>query len=270
VYWFWRDRKGLIGNPLSLATNFLFLYGALTWLAARLLGVPWGLSHHTLHPALLVGTLVIQIIQTAVRTGCALRLYGAFFALGVPLRGVCANWINSAASFRAIYRYFRARILHEPLVWLKTEHAYPSRTALVEHKRKLGEILTGSDYVTELDVRNALATLPPGIRLGEYLVKLGKITENELYEALSLQQSLPAGRIEAFAIGRNVARALPRHVIRTWQVLPFRISAGNLFLASPEIPSDELSRTLRGFTRLSLRFHLVTPQNFEELTRQLL
>jgi bacteriophage N4 adsorption protein B len=270
VYWFWRDRKGLIGNPLSLATNLLFLYGALTWLVARLLGVPWGLSRHTLHPALLIGTLAIQIVQTIVRTGCALRLYGAFFALGVPIRGVCANWINSAASFRAMYRYFRARILHEPLVWLKTEHAYPSRTALVEHKRKLGEILAGSDYVSELDVRNALATLPSGTRLGEYLVKLGKITENELYEALSLQQSLPAGRIEAFAISRTVARALPRHVIRTWQVLPFRISAGNLFLASPEIPSDELSRTLRGFTRLALRFHLVTPQNFEELTRRLL
>jgi len=27
---------------------------------------------------------------------------------------------------------------------------------------------------------------------------------------------------------------------------------------------------LRGFTRLALRFHLITPGNFEELTRELL
>ena len=26
-YWFWRDRKGLMANPLSLLTNFLFLTG---------------------------------------------------------------------------------------------------------------------------------------------------------------------------------------------------------------------------------------------------
>ena len=189
---------------------------------------------------------------------------------GVPVRSVLGNWINSAASVRALYRYSRSRILHEPLVWLKTEHAYPSRTALVEHKRKLGEILAGSSYVSEDDVQNALASLPAGMRLGEYLVKLGKITEDELYEALSLQQSLPAGRIEPWTISRNVARALPRDVVRTWQVLPFRIASGNLFLASPEIPTDEVNRTLRGFTRLSLRFHLITPQNFDELTRQLL
>ena len=139
-----------------------------------------------------------------------------------------------------------------------------------EHKRKLGEILAGSAYAAESDVRSALETLPAGMRLGEYLVALGKITEDELYEALSLQQSLPAGRIEPWVINRNVARSLPKHVVRDWQVLPFRVAAGHLFLASPEIPSDEMSRTLRGFTRLSLRFHLITPANFDELTRELL
>ena len=64
-----------------------------------------------------------------------------------------------------------------------------------------------------------------------------------------------------------LARALPRRVVRDWKVLPFRIASGSLFLASPEVPTDELSQVLRGFTRLSLRFHLVTPRNFEELAR---
>lgn len=270
IYWFWRDRKGLFGNPLSLFTNFLFAYGVLSWLGARFSGVPWRLAQQALHPGLLAGTLAIQAIQSGVRIGCAIRLYGAFFALGVPVRAVCANWINSIAAFRALYRYFRARLLGEPLVWLKTEHAYPSRSALVQHKRRLGEILAGSGYAAEADVARALETLPAGMRLGEYLVELGKLSEDKLYEALSLQHSLPAGRIEPWVINRNVARSLPRQVVHDWQVLPFRVAAGNLFLASPEIPSDELSRTLRGFTRLALRFHLITPGNFEELTRELL
>jgi adsorption protein B len=269
-YWFWRDRKGLVGNPLSLLSNLVFLYGCLTWVAALCLGVPWGLAKHTLHPSLLLVTLAIQIVQSGVRITCCARLYGPVFALAVPLRAVYGNWINTAATWKAVRSYVRARIRHEPLVWVKTEHAYPSRSALVEHKRKLGEILIGSGYAKESDVRRALENLPRGIRLGEYLVQRGVITEDELYQALSLQQSLPAGRLEPWVISSQVARALPRRVVRDWRVLPFRISSGSMFLASPEIPTDDLARILRGFTRLSLRFHLVTPQNFDELAERLL
>ena len=270
IYWFWRDRKGLFGNPLSLLTNVLFAYGALTWAYARLGAHPWGLSRENLHPRLLAITLLIQVIQSSIRMGCTGRVYGAVFALGVPLRTLCSNWINSLATIKAVYGYLRARLRHEPLVWLKTEHAYPTRNALVEHKRRLGEILVGAGYVDESDVRRALEQQPAGLRLGEYLLRLGKIGEEDLYEALSLQQGLPAGRLEPRAVSTNVARALPRHVVRDWRVVPFRIATGSLFLASPEIPTDELSRTLRAFTRLSLRFHLVTPGNFEELTEALL
>jgi adsorption protein B len=270
VYWFWRDRKGLLGNPLSLLTNFLFAYGVLTWLFATLTGLPWGLATQTLHPQLLLTTFTIQIIQISVRMGCVSRIYGPIFALGVPLRTLCSNWINSVATLKAVCGYLRARVRHEPLVWLKTEHAYPSRNALLAHKRKLGEILVGSSYVSEADLEQALGVQPAGIRLGEYLVQQGKLTEDELYEALSLQQSLPVGRLEPTTVSRQVARALPRHVVRDWRVLPYRISSGSIFLASPEIPTDELSNALRGFTRLAIRFQLVTPRNFEELTEALL
>lgn len=270
IYWFWRDRKGLLGNPISLLSNLIFGYGAITWLAARCVGTAWGLNRYSLHPLLLAGTLTIQMLQLAVRMTCCGRLYGVLFALGVPVRAVCGNWINAAATWKAVRSYVRARVRHEPLVWVKTEHAYPSRSALVEHKRKLGEILVGSGYAQEADIRLALDTLPAGMRLGEHLVQLGVITEDDLYEALSLQQSLPAGRLEPWIINSNIARALPRQVIRDWHVLPFRVSAGSMFLASPEVPSDDLTRVLQGFTRLSLRFHLVTPQNFDELAANLL
>ncbi|HEV2690394.1 MAG TPA: glycosyl transferase family protein [Bryobacteraceae bacterium] len=270
VYWFWRDRKGLFGNPLSLLTNLLFAYGALTWAYSKVSGLPWGLARENLHPRLLLATLLVQLMQTGIRMSCTGRIYGSVFALGVPLRTVCSNWINSVASIKAVYGYLRARIRHEPLVWLKTEHAYPTRNALVEHKRRLGEILVGSGYLEESDLRRALETKPVGMRLGEHLVRLGRIAEDDLYEALSLQQGLPAGRLEPWGISRKIARALPRHIVRDWRVLPFRVATGNIFLASPEIPTDELSRTLQGFTRLSLRFHLVTPENFEELKCALL
>ncbi|HYK17180.1 MAG TPA: hypothetical protein VEV37_04125, partial [Bryobacteraceae bacterium] len=50
----WRDRKGLFGNPLSLLSNLLFGYGALTWIYAKLSSSPWGLAHANLHHRLLL------------------------------------------------------------------------------------------------------------------------------------------------------------------------------------------------------------------------
>ena len=200
---------------------------------------------------------------------CVGRIYGLVFALGVPIRGVCANYINAMASFRAIYQFTGAKIRREPLRWLKTEHGFPSRTALASHKRRLGEILTGSGYIDASELTMALDTKPPELRLGEYLVMQGRLTVDELYEALSLQQGLPAGAVHAADIAPNAARALPRHVIRNWRVLPFRIASGSLHLATPEIPTDETTRQLRGFTGLDVRFQLVTEENFEKLLQLL-
>ena len=49
--------------------------------------------------------------------------------------------VDTAATFNALGRYAIARLRKRPLKWLKTEHTYPNRSALLAHKRKLGEIL---------------------------------------------------------------------------------------------------------------------------------
>ncbi len=270
VYWFWRDRKGLIGNPLGLLANLLFVYGLVTWVFAHWTGARWGLAAYVLQPELLWITAAFQVERLVVRLGCTARIYGLRFALAVPLRAILANYINAVSSLRAIWIYGNARLHGRPLVWLKTEHAYPTRNALAEHRRRLGEVLLGSGYLDDETLAGALRDQPAGVRLGEYLVSLGAITEHDLYEALSLQQSLSSGELIPDSVDPPVARLLPRRLVRKWKVLPFQIASGSLFLASPEVPTDEMTRAVRGFTSLTLRFHLVTPANFENLVRQLL
>ena len=272
VYWFWRDRKGLLGNPLSLFTNFLFVYGFVTWMARQSSpACPGDLARCALHPALLGATLLIQIIQTSVRMGCAARLYGRCSRWGCRYERSAATGSTPSPPVQAVWRYSCARVRHQPLVWLKTEHAYPSRNALMEHKRKLGEILVGSGYVSEADVKRRAGPAAGGSPAGGVPgANWERSREDELYEALSLQQSLPVGRLE------------PQRSAEKWRgpcrVMWFAIGEccrteyrpEASFCASPEIPTDELNRVLRGFTRLSVRFQLVTPGNFEELTAALL
>jgi adsorption protein B len=261
IYWLWRDRKGLIGNPLSLLANLIFFYGVATSLWARTTPLEVRLG---------IATLTLQVLRTLVRMVCVGRVYGVRFSLGVPLRAVYANFLNTAATFRAVGEYTLARVRHRPLRWLKTEHAYPSRTALLADKRKLGEILVGSGALSRATLAAALKTRPSSLRLGEHLVSSGALRQETVYQALSFQQSLPLASLEASGVPAAIAHALPAGIARKWKVQPFRVEEGNLYLAGPEIPTPEMNRSLRSFTSLQLRFHLLTPASFESLSNALL
>jgi adsorption protein B len=257
-YWFWRDRRGLLCSPVSLLTNLICAYAIVTRIWDR--ATPPEFLYRTM-----VATLAMQVLRTAIRVGCAARVYGILFALLAPARAIVGNVINATAVARAIHRYVRARLKGEALVWVKTEHAYPSRGALMSERRLIGEILVGTGYIEQEALDAALAAKPSGVRLGEHLVAEGKLTEEELYEALSLQQHLPLATIEPGKVSRRIARALPAQVASQWKVLPFRIEAGRLDIASPELPAEAMESALRNHTSLEIRFHLITPDRYRHL-----
>ncbi len=261
VYWLWRDRKGLIGNPLSFLANLVLVYGLSSALWTRVSPASARVG---------MATLALQALRMAVRMSCCARVYGVVFSLGAPLRAVCSNALNSAATVQALGRFAMARATRKPLKWLKTEHAYPSRAVLLAHKRKLGEILIATGYLTPSALAAALESIPTAARLGQHLIDTGQISPEMLCEALSVQQGLPIAAVEPATVTEGVARALPERVAREWKVLPFRVAEGHLFLASPEVPTTEATQALRVFTALELRFHLVTPAGFEALAEALL
>jgi len=260
VYWLWRDRKGLIGSPLGVIANAIFFYGLATaiWTRATPEGAKLG--------AVALG---FQLFRLGVRMGCVARIYGILYSLGVPVRVFYANFLNASATFGALYQYLSARLRGHPLRWLKTDHAYPSRATLLAHKRRLGEILVGSGKITAEALRHALDTRPSGVRLGAQLVRLNYLQESELYEALSLQQGLPFARLDPADVEPKCVRTLPSAVARNWRVLPFRVAEGKLFVAGPDLPSQEMNDALRTFTALEIRFHLVTPTEYNSLTQAL-
>jgi adsorption protein B len=118
IYWFWRDRKGLVGNLLSPLANLLSLYGLARWknLSADMPG--WLLMSCSV-------SLSIAILQTGIRTQSAARIYGWRFAAGVPLRTLWGNAVNFAATATALGEFWSARWKGRGLLWRKTEHTYP-------------------------------------------------------------------------------------------------------------------------------------------------
>lgn len=127
-YWFWRDRKGLIGNPLSLLANLIFAYGALTLALAQLSGRPWGLGQGV--PLLVWPGIAFQLVRLITRAIWSAKVYGWEFAWLTPVRAVWANGINTAATISASYRFLMSLVTGVPLIWLKTDHSFPSPEAL--------------------------------------------------------------------------------------------------------------------------------------------
>lgn len=271
AYWFWRDRKGVVGNLITPLTNILFVYGFITWAVAVWTHHPWGLARETTSIAMACGFgLMLQSFHTAIRMYCSSRIYGWRHAATVPIRVIAGNWINCFATCRAIYTFTLAKLRGRPLRWVKTEHAYPNRAALMTDRRRLGELLTSSRWITAEQLEFALTTKPETRRLGEHLMDLALITEPELYAALSLQNNLPLGKPDPTTIHTQITRSLPAAVARKWHVLPFRVAAGELYLAGTDIPGEEMQSDIRRFSSLDLRFHLVTPAEYEELAEQYL
>ena len=123
---------------------------------------------------------------------------------------------------------------------------------------------------TSAPIEAALVAKPAGIRLGDFLITQGKVSEADVYTALSLQQNVPFGKPEPEVISRSITRSLPAEIVKRWKVLPYKVAAGHLFVAGSELPSDEMHNALRQFSSLEIRFHLVTPTEFEELAHEYL
>lgn len=269
-YWFWRDRKGLAANPLSLLTNLLFIAGAGDWIQSVYQHRPWAFA--TANPRLVMLcwlTLALQSFRLTLRSVYTARIFGARFGLGVPLRCFQGNLINAFASFGAMWNFLHAKVRRRPLVWLKTEHAYPSRDALLLHQRELSEVLIASGYVSEERLARVKTEMPAGNELADYLLTNKLISEDDLCRAVSLQSGVPAAHVDAARVKPRVARTLPAHVEKRYGVVPFRVEDGRLLVAGASVPAPDALAELKSFTRLPIEFQLVTRSNYQEL-RELL
>jgi adsorption protein B len=269
LYWFWRDRKGLVGNLLTPIANLILLYcivrylwlgnGDEAWMVDRM---PQWLTRFC------IATLWISVLQGAIRTFCCARIYGAWFAAAVPLRMLWGNVVNSAATVVALWQFWGAHRKHGVPAWQKTEHIYPGQTAALEGRPRIGEVLVRMRCVTMSDLESALLSCPKGLRLGEHLMTSKRLTEDHLYLALSSQAGIPLGAPDPKEVHRLATRVLPAETARRFKVIPYRVPVGQLHLLTPNVPSEQLARDLADYSDLEIRFRLVRPREFEAISRE--
>ena len=273
VRWFlWRDRKGLWGNPLSVLCNLLLVAGGVSWVSHTIHGTPWVVESAVHVTSWLVPLLSLNFVfmteRLAVRAVASGRLYGWSFALFVPVRFFWGNFMNAAATFRACHSWTEAKVRGKRLTWAKTSHAYPTRGTLLAQKKTLPEVLEFLDLGSARFFEEALELCPEETQPGDFLVEEGLIGEEQMLDALCLQHSLPRAHLNWEEIPSRVRRTIPLREANHWRIVPFRIGEGVLHIAGATVPSDEMLAELRLFTRLEIRFYLISTREFEELQRE--
>jgi bacteriophage N4 adsorption protein B len=128
LYWFWRDRKGLLGNFLNVLALFLLAVSVSALVAPELTGLgPWlWIAGSVPGASLLFATCTVLALQRLIaRTVLVAHIYGWRFAAAVPLRVWLSICLNAIATANALRVYAVARWRRKRLTWMKTEHAFP-------------------------------------------------------------------------------------------------------------------------------------------------
>jgi len=97
---------------------------------------------------------------------------------------------------------------------------------------KIGELLTKAKLVSQQQLEKALdEQKQTGGRLGEHLVRLGFVTEEDILDCLSQQYGVPSINLRHFDIDEAMIRLIPADVARKYQFIPVSKTGATLTVA---------------------------------------
>jgi type IV pilus assembly protein PilB len=97
---------------------------------------------------------------------------------------------------------------------------------------RLGELLTKASLITQDQLKDALKhQKESGGKLGETLIKLGFVSEEEITECLSQQFGVPSINLAHFEIDSSVIKLIPAEVARKYNILPVNKTGATITIA---------------------------------------
>src|SRR6187397_3635191 len=97
---------------------------------------------------------------------------------------------------------------------------------------RLGELLTKASLITQDQLKEALRVQKEtGGKLGETLIKLGFVSEEDITECLSQQFGVPSINLAHFEIDPSVIKLIPADVARKYNILPVNKTGATITIA---------------------------------------
>ncbi len=97
---------------------------------------------------------------------------------------------------------------------------------------RLGELLTKASLITQDQLKDALKVQKDtGSKLGETLIKLGFVSEEDITECLSQQFGVPSINLDHFEIDASVIKLINAEVARKYNILPVNKTGATITIA---------------------------------------
>jgi type IV pilus assembly protein PilB len=97
---------------------------------------------------------------------------------------------------------------------------------------RLGELLTKASLITQDQLKEALRVQKETTgKLGETLIKLGFVSEEDITECLSQQFGVPSINLQHFEIDAGVIKLIPGDVARKYNILPVNKTGATITIA---------------------------------------
>lgn len=250
-YCLYRDRKALFMNLVVAVAYIVALFcGSLYAFnqVSRGYGMPAIISPEEVYWKLAALVLVIFAWRVMNRMIATWRIYDFGEALLAVPRLFLGNIINVCATLMAIQRFWTSKGSGFTPEWGKTEHSWPSEDQLRRYHRKLGDLLLERRVISSEQLDRALAIQKEeGGRLGEILVGMGALWEEDLVSTLASQKNEQSVEIDPYA-RPELIDTVPRSVAEKYRIFPIEMKDDTLILAtdalSHDISEDDLSDCL--------------------------
>jgi len=186
------------------------------------------------------------------------KLYGFIQAALAPIRIIVGNILNFASSALAGFWLLRSLITRQEQPWVKTKHEFPVEE-LASFQRKIGDLLLFKKIITARQLEEALEIQRrTRKKLGEILVELGYLSEEQLASALAYQKNWQFVKIDPYAVDPQLLKIIPKSLAESYRVFPLKLEGGTLHLAIDRVELGSLPATLENILKVKIKFSLTT------------
>ena len=139
-----------------------------------------------------------------------------------------------------------------------------------KHPEKLGEILVHYKIISPEQLEEGLKIQKSkGKRIGEILIDLGRVTQDEINWVLGKQLNIPYVQINVANIDIQLSKNISENSLKKFKAIPIMELNDELVVAMADPTDEEAIQMIKGVTKRKLRFVLASFKNIEETINQI-
>jgi len=139
-----------------------------------------------------------------------------------------------------------------------------------KHLQKLGEILVHYKIITPEQLEEGLEIQKNREkRIGEILIDLGRVTQDEINWVLGKQLDLPYVQVNIGSIDIQLSKNISEDTLRKFKAIPIMELNDELVIAMADPTDEEAIEAIKEITKRKLKYVLASFKNIEETINQI-